>query len=506
MHKRWFLAAALVLAAILTAVPAATSAVPANSTALRQAVTTTGILKHEQKFNGFAQDSVAAFGHPTRVDGSVGFTESVNYVVNKLTSYGYTPVVQNFTFDRWEETAAPVFAQTAPTATTYVEGTDFLTMEYSGSGDVTAQVVPTNDIIIPSPGGSTSGCEAADFPASVSGKIALIQRGTCTFRQKADNAQAAGAIGVIIFNEGNAGRTAVFGGTLSPPQMTLPVIGTSFAVGNELYTTAGATVHIAVQAHVLTTQSANVTADTTGRADRTIVVGGHLDSVTAGPGINDNGSGSSSILEIAKQMKALGINPTNRVRFAWWGGEEFGLLGSEYYVSHLTKSQLQDIMLNLNFDMVASPNFVRFVYDGDGSGTGTKGPNGSGNIEKVFNDYFASQQLATAPTPFDGRSDYGPFIDRGIPAGGLFTGAEGIKTAAEAAVYGGTAGVAYDHCYHQLCDNFGNLNTTALDQMSDAIADAVLQFAMTTSDVNGTAKASTKATASTLFSGSHLRK
>jgi Zn-dependent M28 family amino/carboxypeptidase len=156
--------------------------------------------------------------------------------------------------------------------------------------------------------------------------------------------------------------------------------------------------------------------------------------------------------------------------------------------------------------MVASPNFVRFVYDGDGSGTGTKGPNGSGNIEKVFNSYFASQGLATDPTAFDGRSDYGPFIDRGIPAGGLFTGAEGVKTAAQAAVYGVTAGVAYDHRYHQLCDNISNLNNTALDQMSDGIADAVLQFAMTSSDVNGTAKASTQATASTNFFGSLLRK
>ena len=124
----------------------------------------------------------------------------------------------------------------------------------------------------------------------------------------------------------------------------------------------------------------------------------------------------------------------------------------------------------------------------------------------MFNDYFSSQNLATAPTAFDGRSDYGPFIDRGIPAGGLFSGAEGIKTAQQAAVYGGTAGVAYDHCYHQLCDDLTNLNNTSLDQMSDGVADATLQFAMTTSSVNGTQKASDKATASTEFQGNFLRK
>ena len=128
--------------------------------------------------------------------------------------------------------------------------------------------------------------------------------------------------------------------------------------------------------------------------------------------------------------------------------------------------------------MVGSPNFVRFVYDGDGSATGTAGPPGSGKIERFFLNYFENQGLATDPTPFDGRSDYGPFIDRGIPAGGLFTGAEGMKTAEEAAVYGGTAGEPYDPCYHQLCDQYpDNLNVTALDQMSDAIAHVAFRFA-----------------------------
>lgn len=268
------------------------------------------------------------------------------------------------------------------------------------------------------------------------------------------------------------------------------------------------TVHLAVQAHVVRTQSYNVLADTPGGlADRVVVVGAHLDSVDAGPGINDNGSGSAMILEVAKQMSRVGITPTNKVRFAWWGGEEFGLLGAEHYLSTLPSSELKNIALNLNFDMVASPNFVRFVYDGNGSATGTKGPSGSGNIEQVFLDYFASQGLATEPTAFDGRSDYGPFIDRGIPAGGLFTGAEDIKTAREAAIYGGTAGIAYDSCYHEACDTYpANVNLTVLDQMADATADAVLQFAMTTSSPNGRGKASTKAVAMTAFSGSLLRK
>jgi Zn-dependent M28 family amino/carboxypeptidase len=186
-----------------------------------------------------------------------------------------------------------------------------------------------------------------------------------------------------------------------------------------------------------------------------VVVGAHLDSVVPGPGINDNGSGSATILEVARQLAKF--KTTNRVRFAWWGAEELNLIGSTNYVNGLSPAQKDAIALNLNFDMVGSPNFVRFVYDSDnsafppGPGGAQPGPPGSGAIEQTFTDYFASQNLASDPTPFNGRSDYGPFITTtspahpaGIPAGGLFTGAEGVKTAEQAAVYGGTAGVAYD--------------------------------------------------------------
>ena len=155
--------------------------------------------------------------------------------------------------------------------------------------------------------------------------------------------------------------------------------------------------------------------------------------------------------------------------------------------------ELKNIAVNLNFDMVASPNFVRFVYDGDGNETGTKGPNGSGIVEKVFNDYFASQGLETDATAFDGRSDYGAFIDRGIPAGGLFTGAEGIKTPEQALVYGGIAGQPFDPCYHAACDTTRQHQRDRVRPDVGSIADAVLQFAMTTSAVNGTGNSSTKA-------------
>ena len=267
--------------------------------------------------------------------------------------------------------------------------------------------------------------------------------------------------------------------------MDIPVVGLSSADALALYAQiqAGQTVVVRVFTSTevdLEAKTTNVIADSPGGdADKVVVVGAHLDSVVEGPGINDNGSGSSTILEIAEEMAELKIKPRQKVRFAFWGAEEANLLGSEHYVNTLSDAKLAKIFANLNFDMLGSTNYVRFVYDGDGSDTPDPGPPGSAEIEQIFNDYFASQGLATEPTAFDGRSDYGPFIAVGIPAGGLFSGAEGIKTAEEAAVYGGTAGEPYDPCYHQACDTINNLSTQALFEMGDAAADAVLTLART---------------------------
>jgi Zn-dependent M28 family amino/carboxypeptidase len=257
----------------------------------------------------------------------------------------------------------------------------------------------------------------------------------------------------------------------------------SFASGQEL-AAPGTTVSITTHTESETRPTWNVIGDLAAKdprkAGKTVVVGAHLDSVVEGPGINDNGSGSATILEIAEEMAAAKA-PANPVRFAFWGAEESGLLGSEHYVASLSADELGKIGLNLNFDMLASPNFVRFVYDGDGSLTPEDpddgGPAGSADIEQTFLRYFASQGLETDPTPFDGRSDYGPFIEAGIPAGGLFSGAEGIKTAEQAATYGGVAGEPYDRCYHQSCDTISNINWIGLDQLADGAAHATAVYA-----------------------------
>jgi Zn-dependent M28 family amino/carboxypeptidase len=202
------------------------------------------------------------------------------------------------------------------------------------------------------------GCDASDFAGQTfTGQVALIPRGVCNFSVKAALAEAAGAVGVIIYNDEE--RQEPFISTLGSPDFSVPVVGTSFTIGEQL---SGATVHLETDVEFQLRQAANVIAETAGgRDDRVVVVGAHLDSVPEGPGIQDNGSGSAAILEIAIQMAELGIEPRNRVRFAWWGAEEFGLLGSQYYVDNLTKREQKDIALNLNFDMTGSPNFVRFV-------------------------------------------------------------------------------------------------------------------------------------------------
>ena len=502
------LAVAVSALVVTQAVPSAT---PTDSAALRDAVTVEGIMEHQRAFQ-----AIADVNDDTRAAATSGYDDSLDYVRSQLDPSYFTITEQEFEFPYFEELTTPVFDRVSPTQFDYVVEDDFFTMDYSGSGDVTGAVVATNDIILdPGPVASTSnsGCEASDFvPASeTEDQVALIQRGTCDFVVKAQNAEAAGYDAVIIFNEGTEGQedriTTLFG-TLGGPGVTIPVIGTSYAVGEELYelTLAGqVVVHIATETLSEIRTTSNLIAETkTGRTDRVVVVGAHLDSVPAGPGINDNGSGSSTILEIAQEMAELGIEPVNQVRFAWWGAEEAGLYGSQYYVDQLSKSEVKDIAVNLNFDMVGSPNYVRFVYDGDASDTDSLGSSGSGAVEDVFLDYFELVELPVEPTAFDGRSDYDAFISVGIPAGGLFTGAEEIKTAGEAEIYGGTAGLAYDPCYHQACDTIDNLSQDALDEMSDAAAHATLVFAMTTSAVQGTDKG--KALGHGKFKGSSLRK
>ena len=444
--------------------------------ALTECVTLEGVRAHQAAFQAHADANGG-----TRQASSPGNQASVDYVAGLVEAAGYDVTVQPFDFDLFEETSSS-FSQNTPTATAYVNGTDYDVMRFSGSGDVTGDIEGV-DLSFDDRAASTSGCEASDFAGFTAGNVALTQRGGCSFAAKANNAEAAGAIATIVANQGNTpARESLLFGTLGGPGSGIPVLGTTTAVGVEL--AAGGNVTIAVDALSETRTSYNVLADSqSGDPDNVIVVGAHLDSVDVGPGIQDNGSGSAANLEIALQMANAEL--TNQVRFAWWGAEESGLVGSTYYVDNTSNEEFEAIKMNLNFDMVGSPNFARFIYDGDGDAFGLTGPPGSAAIETLFEDFYAGRGLASEPSEFSGRSDYQAFINNGIPAGGLFTGAEGIKTAAQVALYGGTAGDQYDPCYHLACDTFDNISLEVLDQNSDAIATAVMTYALDLTSVTG---------------------
>ncbi|MFD3457187.1 M28 family metallopeptidase [Streptomyces sp. NPDC058691] len=212
-----------------------------------------------------------------------------------------------------------------------------------------------------------------------------------------------------------------------------------------------------------------------GDTNHVIMAGSHLDSVTAGPGINDNGSGSAAVLETALAVARENLQPTKHLRFGWWGAEELGMIGSKAYVNSLSTADRGKIDGYLNFDMIGSPNPGYFVYDDDTA------------LEKVFKDWFAAKGIATEiETEGDGRSDHAPFKNVGVPVGGLFSGADYIKTAAQAQKWGGTSGQAFDRCYHASCDTASNINDTALDNNSDAIANAIWSLSTATAPPPGT--------------------
>jgi Zn-dependent M28 family amino/carboxypeptidase len=465
------LASLAALAAVAVLVPAVAADAAKNdgspndprAKAFVKEVSVDRVERHQQRLQ-----QIATANGGTRDVFGTGYTASVDYVVRVLENAGYNPEVTPFNYPVWEESAPSVLNQVAPVPKTYRPGTeaqsgttdsDFIA--FGGSPTATlddVRVVPVGGIVIPSPGGTASGCAATDYSAAVAGAVALIQRGTCPFVNKIQLAVEAGAVGVIIFNEGNTPERQNpeyfdLGGDLG-----VPVVLASTALGTELYNaaqTGPVTVDFSTFGTFADRFFDQVIAETRGGdPDDVVVVGAHLDSVPAGPGINDDGSGTSLLLTMAQRLARPGHPLKQKIRFGWWGGEEEGLIGSNYYAANLPQEEVDKIDVMLDYDMLSSANYARLVYDGDGSeGTNPAGPEGSGTVEEVFREWFASKRQPVVGIPFDGRSDYVGFTDRGIPAGGVFAGAEGVKTVNEERVFGGDAGSWYDPCYHQACDD-----------------------------------------------------
>ncbi|KAH9883119.1 hypothetical protein J1614_000489 [Plenodomus biglobosus] len=412
--------------------------------AIQTDITRDNLLAGAQQLEDFAD----AYENQTRIIGSPGHNDTIYWLKSELEALDYYDVsLQSF---------FAVFMISGELNTFLVNGanTSGNLLEYSASGKT-------------------------DFPAEVAGNIALISRGSCDYGQKSALAGNAGAAAVVIYNNAAGG----FNGTLGTPPREEGEYITSISISQELGTSfveainAGnvlnATVDVTTEIQNISTH--NVLA-TTKSGDQTnkLALGAHTDSVPEGPGINDNGSGTIGILEVAKALSKYEIK--NAVTFGFWSAEEQGLLGSAYYVKNLPANESASIRAYLNFDMIASPNYIHAIYDGDGSGFNITGPAGSDVLEAFLEDYFTSAGENFTSTAFDGRSDYGPFLDVGIPCGGTFTGGEELKTEKEVDMFGGEVGVALDACYHAACDNVANLNMTAFELHTKAIASAVATY------------------------------
>ena len=398
------------------------------ATALHNKVTADAMMAHLTKL----QD-IANANNGTRAVGTPGYEASVDYVVNTLRNSGFDVQTPEF--------SARVFHGDKPAVTVGGEAVEARALDFSLGTPPDGVSGP----LVAVPAGDSPGCKASDFDGlPVRGAVVLVDRGTCPFAQKEDAAAQRGAVAMIVADNVDEQQ---MGGTLGPnTDVKIPVVSVTKSVGVQLRAEPGPTT-IKLDASVQSFKARNVIAQTkTGSPTDVVMAGAHLDSVPEGPGINDNGSGVAAVLETAVQ---LGNSPPvhNAVRFGFWGAEELGLIGSRNYVESLDLNGLKDIALYLNFDMLASPNPGYFTYDGDQSlPMDARGqpvvPEGSAGIERTLVAYLKSAGKTAQDTSFDGRSDYDGFTLAGIPAGGLFSGAEVKKSAEQAKLWGGTADAA----------------------------------------------------------------
>jgi hypothetical protein len=477
---------------------------------LVECIKTGDLWNHMQAFQAIADANPGPDGHASRNSGEPGYKASVDYVARLMKEAGYNVTIQTYKFFYFAFTGIPLFSEISPTAHDYVLADEWGAGQSTGTA--TADLQPAGGIIIPptTTPSSSSGCTAADFTGFVPGRIALIQRGGCNFGVKVLNAQAAGATGVVIFNEGNTmpDRTGLLVGSLVDAAgnrfvPTIPVAFTTFAVGNNLHTqyqqavqagTALPVLNISVQG--VSNPNAddyNVIAESKGGdKNHVVVVDAHLDAIF-GAGMLDNASGSATILDIAQMMK--NVNPLNKLRFIWFGGEELGLLGSAYYVNNLTSTEASHIGYDLDADVTATPNYLVGVLDPAGVDLFTRTvsttfPNRVYKPSMIARDhainYFNSiglNHLLFSPVGTDAFS----FNAIGVPASGLLTGQDCCKSQQDVDLFGGYLGnfegniPSFDGgCVDnpfRWCDNLSNNDPKVLTFMSKAFADMTVRMA-----------------------------
>ncbi len=472
-------------------------------------IRTDDLWNHMKAFQAIADANPGPDGHPSRNSGEPGYKASADYVAQVMQQAGYDVTIQTYKFFYFAFAGTPAFSEISPTAHDFALGTEW--NAFDSIGTVTADVQPVGGIVLPpTPNpSSASGCTAADFTGFVAGRIALIQRGTCNFGVKVQNAQAAGAAGVIIFNEGNPGRTDLAGGgALSDADgnrvtPNIPAAFVPFATGTGLldaYNQAvqGGTALPRVKLDIKgvvnpNADDYNVIADSkTGDPNNVVVVDAHLDAIY-GAGMLDNASGSATILDIAQKMK--NVHPRNKLRFIWFGGEELGLLGSEYYVNNLTPNELGSIGYDLDADVTATPNYIIGVLDPAGVDlfgrtVSTTFPTKVYKPSKVarnqITSYFTSQGFKHEYFSPVGTDAFN-FNLAGIPASGVLTGQDCCKTQDEVDMFGGNVGNyegnipssdggCVDNPF-RWCDNIGNNDPAVMTFVSRAFGKSVVEQA-----------------------------
>lgn len=443
-------------------------------------------------FQQIADANPGPDGHASRNSGEPGYLASVNYVANLMRAAGYRVTIQSYTFPYYVYSSLPVLSEVSPTASTFVRGVDWTLSRGSGSGDVTAAVQPVGGIIIPGTATSTSGCTGSDFAGFVPGRIALIQRGTCSYDTKVALAQTAGASGVILFNDGSSGHTGIGGCSLTGTATTPVVCLASYAVGLTLFNQAAqgpvtARLNIGIQSDP-NRLDYNLIADSPyGDTNHVVVVDAHLDAIY-GAGMLDNASGSATILEIA--LKMAKTHTRNQLRYIWFGGEELGLLGSFYYTRNIAASELSKIVFDIDADVTATPNYVIAIADPANSGGVGNFPATVVPASQLGNNYFASY-FTTAGLPYQRRSNDGTdsyaFALVGVPNTGILTGQDCCKSQADVNLFGGftgnyegnlksTDGGFVDRPF-LWGDNLGNNDPGILTTVSKAFASVVFNLA-----------------------------
>ncbi len=317
---------------------------------------------------------------------------------------------------------------------------------YSASGDITAPIVQLQG----------SGCAAEDFADVPEGAIAFTVQGGCFRRQQAINAAGAGAAALVV-GYPDRGPGEIFRPTLiDPGGIEIPVVSVTDEAIAAIEAEGDAAAHLVVETEREPATLRNVIAQL-GDGPSVVMLGGHLDSVFEGPGINDNGSGVAALLEIARGLAETGVPDGGAVRIGLWGGEELGTIGSRAYVDHLD----DEPVAYLNLDMAGSLNGATLVYDEAGAAEG------SAAITDAYGAWFGQRGEPFQPTDLGGSSDHFGFVEAGIPTGGLFAGASETGGAAQPGA-GGSGGEPPDACYHLACDDIDNVDVARVALFAEA--------------------------------------